>query len=378
MLNIAFVGCGRISGKHFDALDKLQDRICVRAVCDSDIERAHNARSSRDCCSRAAVYDSIEALLTAHSPPPNSSQYNPKKENEAGTSNDRESLDAVVIALPNGLHAKVGIQCARAGLHIIMEKPLAIHLSDGQDLVQSCRENRVELFLIHQNRFNPPVQQLHQAITEGRMGRIYSIYANVFWTRPQSYYDSEGAWHGTKEMDGGAFYTQASHYLDMVQWLAGGRPWRLSGQLRTLARQIETEDCGTAFLEWGEIGQPDNLIATINMSMLTYPCNFEGSILILGETGCVKIGGTAMNKVEHWQMESLKAEELDLGSYDTESVYGFGHRSLYTAVVAKLNGEVLPESLAAALVSGRDILDNLMVLEGILLSAQGGGLVIEL
>ncbi len=351
-LRLAFVGCGRISSKHFDALDALQDQIQVTALCDSNIQRAQQAREQRACCAQSRVYQSIKAMLGAE-----------------------QKLHAATIALPNGLHAKAGSQCARAGIHVIVEKPLAVRLSDGRRLVQNCREQGVNLFLIHQNRFNAPIQYLYRAVRAGRLGRIYSIHANVFWTRSQSYYDSEAAWHGTRSMDGGAFYTQASHYLDMVQWLAGGRPRRLYGQLRTLARKIETEDCGTVFLEWGEPGSPDNLIATLNMSMLSYPRNFEGSVLVLGETGCVKIGGTAMNKVEHWNVvpaagEQQTGPEGGLGSYDTQSVYGFGHRNLYSAVAAKLAGRPLPAELDAALVYGENVLDNLVILDGIHRSAR--------
>ena len=228
-INIAFIGCGgRIASKHFDALNLLQDQFSVQAICDIQPERTQQARSFA-CNRNAAIYHDIATMLAEQT----------------------QNLHIAVIALPNGLHAQAGIQCAQKGLHILMEKPLAVQLQDGQKLVDACEKHKVELFLIHQNRFNPPIQKLYRAIAQGHFGRIYSIYANLFWARPQSYYDHEASWHGTKEMDGGAFYTQASHYVDMVQWLAGGLPQRLSSQLRTLARNIETEDCGTAFLEWG-------------------------------------------------------------------------------------------------------------------------------
>ena len=355
MLKIAFVGCGRISSKHFDALDKLWREIEVQALCDIDIERARGARSTRECCRSAKIYNDIEAMLAAEN-----------------------GLDAAVIALPNGLHAAAGALCAHAGLHVIVEKPLAVRLADGEKLLAACRQNQVQLFLIHQNRFNPPVQQLYCAIGSGYLGRIYSLHANVFWTRPQSYYDSEGSWHGSKELDGGAFYTQASHYVDMVQWLAGGRPDRIWSQLRTMARDIETEDCGMAFMEWGTAGSPQNIIASINMSILTYPRNLEGSVLVLGEKGSVKIGGTAMNKVENWQVAGMDAARLEFGSYDTDSVYGFGHQNLYAAIAARLRGESQDAGTEAALVNGPDILDNLAIIEGIQRSAQGGGRIINL
>ena len=350
-LKIAFIGCGRISAKHFDALQQLQDQIEVCALCDIDAERARSLRSAYSCCAGAALYSSVRDLLKAAPP----------------------GLQLAVIAVPNGLHADVGIQCARAGLHIVVEKPLAVRLDDGIALVQSCREQQVELFLIHQNRFNAPVQSLYEAVTAGRLGRIYSLYANVFWTRPQNYY--EGSWHGTKDMDGGAFYTQASHYVDLLQWLAGGPPRRVWSQLRTLARNIETEDCGVAFLEW----DPDNIIATINMNMLCYPKNLEGSLLVLGEKGSVKIGGTALNQVETWQL----ADKLDTPNqcsigYETDSVYGFGHKNLYAAIAARFRGEAQQQSVESALICGESILDNLCILDAIQRSAKENGRIVEL
>ena len=349
-LKIAFIGCGRISAKHFDALQQLQDQIEVCALCDIDLERAGSLRSAYSCCAGASLYSSVRDLLKA-----------------------TPGLQLAVIAVPNGLHAEVGVQCARAGLHIVVEKPLAVRLDDGIALVQSCRENQVELFLIHQNRFNAPVQSLYEAVVAGRLGRIYSLYANVFWTRPQSYY--EGSWHGTKDMDGGAFYTQASHYVDLLQWLAGGPPRRVWSQLRTLARNIETEDCGVAFLEW----DPDNIIATVNVSMLCYPKNLEGSLLVLGEKGSVKIGGTALNQIEIWQLED-EADSLNHCSigYKTDSVYGFGHQNLYAAIAARFRGEAQQQSAEAALICGDSILDNLRILDAIQRSAQENGRIVEL
>ena len=343
-LKIAFIGCGRISAKHFDALQQLQDQIEVCALCDIDIAHAERLRSAY--CTRAAVYGSVQGLLAQKA---------------------ALGLQLAVIAVPNGLHAEVGIQCARSGLHVIIEKPLAVRLDDGMALVQSCRENQVELFLIHQNRFNAPVQRLYEALTSGRLGRIYSLYANVFWTRPQNYYDA--SWHGTKDMDGGAFYTQASHYVDLLQWLAGGPPRRVWSQLRTLARNIETEDCGVAFLEWGR--GPDNIIATINMNMLCYPKNLEGSLLILGEKGSIKIGGTALNKIETWQLADEVDPLPDSSGYETDSVYGFGHRDLYAAIATRFRGETQPQSIEAALICGESILDNLRILDAIQRSASG-------
>ena len=123
------------------------------------------------------------------------------------------------------------------------------------------------------------------------------------------------------------------------------------------------------------------------MNLLTYPRNLEGSILVLGETGTAKIGGTAMNQLEHWQVaetstpednQHLAPLEQDDSSYETDSVYGFGHTSLYRAIAARMNGEKLSASIEAALIHGPHILDNLIILDAIHRSAQNNGSIIEL
>ena len=306
-IRIGFVGCGRISGKHFDALEEHLDNIEVVAVCDIVIDKAQKASERMN----AKSYTNLDEMLK------------------------NEELDIVTIATPNGLHAEHVMKVADAGVHVITEKPMAINFSDGIKMLEHCKKKSVQLFVIHQNRFNDPVQEVWKALKTGRFGKLYMITSNVFWTRPQSYYDKDGDWHGTKDMDGGAFLTQASHYIDLMQWIARGEdgnsiPKNVYANLKTLARNIDTEDSGVATFEWD-----NGTIGAINVTMLTYPKNMEGSITILGEKGTVKIGGVAMNAIEHWEFsdEQPTDEAIKNANYETTSVYGFGHVRYYENVI---------------------------------------------
>ena len=338
-IKMGFIGCGRISAKNFDGIKQHSDDIEMVAVCDVDAEKANNAAKEFG----AKAYTDIKTMFAS------------------------EDLDLVTVATPNGLHPKHVMMVADAGVHVITEKPMAIIWEDGVKINDYCKAKGVQLFVIHQNRFNDTVQEVLKAVEAGRFGQIYMITSNVFWTRPQSYYDKEGAWHGTKDLDGGAFLTQASHYVDLVQWLAGSsKPKSVYANLKTLARNIETEDTGIANFEW-----KNGILGSMNMTMLTYPKNYEGSVTILGEKGTVKIGGVAMNAIEHWEFADAQPhdEEIRNASYDTSSVYGFGHVRYYEDVVKVFRGKKQP------LIDGDEGLKSLLLLDAIYRSDSKGNVI---
>src|SRR6185437_13349362 len=183
----------------------------------------------------------------------------------------------------------------------------------------------------------------------------------VFWTRPQSYYDS-AAWRGTWEFDGGAFMNQASHYVDLLDWLIGPVE-SVQAYTATLARNIEVEDTGVASIKWRS-----GALGSVNVTMLTHEKNFEGSMTILGEKGTVRIGGVAVNEVQHWEFADQVPEDeaVFAASYATTSVYGFGHPLYYDNVISSLRGEALPET------DGREGLRSLELLIAIYISARDG------
>ena len=332
-IRLALIGCGRISTNHFDALEKHKSRIELLDVCDTNPEALGQAISR----TKAKGYLNITELLQT------------------------STADLVVLATPSGLHPEQAIQVAQSGRHVMTEKPMATTWSDGLRMVKACEDANVRLFVVKQNRRNATLQLLKKAIEQGRFGKIYSVAVNVFWTRPQTYYDS-AKWRGTWEFDGGALMNQASHYIDLLDWLMGPVE-SVMAYTATLARDIEVEDSGVVALRWRS-----GALGTVNVSMLTYPKNMEGSITILGEKGTVRVGGVAVNEIQMWEFSEPRAEdaEIENASYQTTSVYGFGHALYYDNVIKTLRGEAEPET------DGREGLKTLELLIAMYLSSRDG------
>jgi UDP-N-acetyl-2-amino-2-deoxyglucuronate dehydrogenase len=329
---VAVVGCGRISRSHFEALGRVPG-LSLTAVCDIDVERARAAGEEFG----VPWFRTIEELLA------------------------KAPSDVVAIATPSGLHPQQGILAAAAGKHVIVEKPMAITLSAADELVHACDGAGVHLFVVKQNRLNATVQLLRRAVDKGRFGRIYMANCTVRWARPQSYYE-QAPWRGTWEFDGGAFMNQASHYVDLIQWLVGPVE-SVVAKTATLARRIETEDSGIAVLKFRS-----GALGSIEVTMLTYPRNLEGSITILGETGTVKIGGTAVNRIEHWMFAAYDDDDKLVEGVNTTppTVYGYGHEAYYRNVLAVLRGQATPDT------DGRAGRKSLELILGIYESAKTG------
>jgi UDP-N-acetyl-2-amino-2-deoxyglucuronate dehydrogenase len=269
--------------------------------------------------------------------------------------------DAFILTTPSGLHPEQAVQVAEAGRHVITEKPMATRWEDGKRMVAACDAAGVRLFVVKQNRRNPTLQLLKKAVEQKRFGKIYMVNINVFWTRPQEYYDS-AKWRGTWEYDGGAFMNQASHYVDLIDWVIGPVE-SVQAYTGTLGRDIEVEDSGVMSLRWR-----NGALGSMNVTMLTYPKNMEGSITILGEKGTVRIGGVAVNEIQQWDFAEPAEEDAMIkdANYQTTSVYGFGHPHYYDNVINVLRGEAEMET------DGREGLKSLEVLIATYLSARDG------
>ncbi|HUQ27002.1 MAG TPA: Gfo/Idh/MocA family oxidoreductase [Usitatibacter sp.] len=332
-IRFALAGCGRIAANHFAAIAKHADRAELVDVCDTDAQALKKAVAQTG----AAGHDSLTQMLAA------------------------TKADIVVLATPSGLHPEQAIETAHAGLHVMTEKPMATRWKDGLRMVRACDEVPVRLFVVKQNRRNATLQLVKRAVEKKRFGRIYMVNINVFWSRPQEYYDS-AAWRGTWEFDGGAFMNQASHYVDLLDWLIGPIE-SIQAYTATLARAIEVEDTGVISLRWRS-----GALGSMNVTMLTYPKNLEGSITILGEKGTVRIGGVAVNEIQHWEFAEPDADDGKVkdASYQTTSVYGFGHPLYYDNVIKVLSGEAEPET------DGREGLKSLETLIATYLSARDG------
>jgi UDP-N-acetyl-2-amino-2-deoxyglucuronate dehydrogenase len=332
-IRFALAGCGRISANHFGAIAKHAERAELVDVCDTD----HAALDKAVKQTGARGHDSLTKMLAA------------------------TNADIVVLSTPSGLHPEQAIECASAGFHVMTEKPMATRWQDGLRMVKACDEKPVRLFVVKQNRRNATLQLLKRAVDKKRFGRIYMVNINVFWSRPQEYYDS-AAWRGTWEFDGGAFMNQASHYVDLLDWLIGPIE-SIQAYTATLARAIEVEDTGVMSIRWRS-----GALGSMNVTMLAYPKNLEGSITILGEKGTVRIGGVAVNEIQHWEFAEPDPDDAKIkdASYQTTSVYGFGHPLYYDNVINVLRGEAEPET------DGREGLKSLETLIATYLSARDG------
>jgi UDP-N-acetyl-2-amino-2-deoxyglucuronate dehydrogenase len=273
---------------------------------------------------------------------------------------ENEDLDLVVICTPSGTHADQTELCAKYSVNVMTEKPMATRWSDGVRMVKACDNAGIRLFVVKQNRRNSTLQLLKRAVTEGRFGKIHMVHLNVFWTRPQEYYD-QAPWRGTWEFDGGAFMNQASHYVDLLEWIIG--PIDKVQAMMSTTRDIEVEDTGVLNVKWR-----NGALGSMSVTMLTYPKNLEGSITILGEKGTVRVGGVAVNDIQHWEFDEPKDydDEVKEANYQTTSVYGFGHPLYYNNVIKVLRGNAEPET------DGREGLKSLEVLIAAYLSSRDG------
>jgi UDP-N-acetyl-2-amino-2-deoxyglucuronate dehydrogenase len=332
-IRLALVGCGRVAANHFGAIEQHLDSVELTDVCD-----VNNAALAQAVArTKAAGHTSLTDMLK------------------------NTKADIVILTTPSGLHSEQAIQIAQSGLHVMTEKPMATRWRDGVRMVKACDDANVRLFVVKQNRRNATLQMLKRAVEQRRFGKIYSVAMNVFWTRPQEYYDS-AKWRGTWEFDGGAFMNQASHYIDLLDWLIGPVE-SVMAYTATLARNIEVEDSGVAAVRWRS-----GAMGTVNVTMLTYPKNMEGSITILGEKGSARIGGVAVNEIQTWEFADKCPEDDDISntSYQTTSVYGFGHPLYYSNVIKTLRGEAIPET------DGREGLKTLELLIAMYLSSRDG------
>jgi UDP-N-acetyl-2-amino-2-deoxyglucuronate dehydrogenase len=332
-LRIAVVGCGRIARKHLEAIAHHADAIELAAVCDTD----------------RGVLEAV------------SGDFGVRGFADLGEMLRESSADVVALCTPTGLHPSQTIACAKAGRHVVTEKPMATRWRDGKRMVEACDKGGVRLFVVKQNRHNPTLQLLRRSLSKGRFGRLYMVQVNVFWTRPQSYYDS-AAWRGTWEFDGGALMNQASHYVDLLDWLIGPVQ-NVQAMTGTLARNIEVEDTAVMNLKWRS-----GALGSVSVTMLTYPKNLEGSITVLGERGSVRLGGVAVNRFDHWQFADPDPDDelVDEANHQTASVHGRGHIPYYDNLIRTMRGQTRADT------DGREGLRSLELLIAAYRAARDG------
>ncbi|HBG23049.1 MAG: Gfo/Idh/MocA family oxidoreductase [Syntrophaceticus sp.] len=335
-INFGIIGCGRIAYKHAEAIKK-NEKANLLCVCDVIKERAVDYKDKYGAQNH---YTDYHELLK-----------NP-------------DLNVVSICTPSGMHAEMGIAAAKAGKHVIVEKPMAMSLQDADDLIQACEDNGVKLAVCFQNRFNPPVQRLRRALEEGRFGKLTHASAVVRWFRPQDYYD-QAPWRGTRANDGGCLMNQSIHNIDLLQWMMGPVE-SVFGYTANNLRKIECEDVGVAVLKF-----KSGALGVIEASTTVYPENLEETLNIFGEKGTVVLGGIAVNKIETWKFADSKEENGSLGEHQQEvpNVYGFGHNALIEDFIKAVHSSKEPY------VDGREGKKALEVVLGVYNSVRSGEVV---
>lgn len=293
-LNFGIIGCGRIFYKHIQSLQQIPESNVI-SVCDINQNKAAAVGEKYGI----KYYYSYDEMLSKE-----------------------KSIDVVIVLTPTGTHSEITIDIAKKyKKHLIVEKPMSLKLDDADKMIEICAANNVKLFIVKQNRFNLPVRKLKETMDKARFGKIVMGTVRVRWSRNQEYYDSD-KWRGTWKEDGGVFANQASHHIDLLQWLLGPVESVYAKGLTQL-HNIEVEDTGAAILQF-----TNGALGIIEATTCTRPKDLEGSLSILGEKGTVVIGGFAVNKIETWEFTDKISEDnivKEKFSENPPNVYGFGH-----------------------------------------------------
>lgn len=309
-LKIVVIGCGRIGTRHAENINNLAR---LAAVCDVNTEAAEHLASGFGCRS----YSSIESLLKT------------------------ERFDLAAICTPNGLHAEHTLACLEGGVHVLCEKPMALNSMDCQQMIDCADANDRKLFIVKQNRYNPPIVALKKAVDDGLLGRIFNVQLNCFWNRNPAYYTSSD-WKGRRDLDGGTLFTQFSHFIDLMYWIAGDvEDLHAMGANYIHQGLIEFEDTGVIALKF-----KSGAVGTINYTVNCFDHNMEGSITVFGEKGTVKVGGQYLNALEYQAIDQYQITHVDesrpANDYGTYRGSMSNHDKVYENVVAVLegNGEI--------------------------------------
>ena len=287
-LQFAIIGCGRIAKRHAEQIIKTGQLV---AVCDINVEKCNAFATNFS----ATPYNDLQNLL-----------------------DNEPDLSVVSICTPNGLHAEHSIQVLKKGIHVLCEKPLCIAAKDGVLMIKAADEAQKKLFVVKQNRYNPPIVFLKNLIEQNKLGEIYSFQINCFWNRPDEYYTD---WKGKKDMDGGTLFTQFSHFIDLIYWMLGDVETVKSISKNFAHPTIEFEDSGVVLFE-----MKNKAIGTLNYTVNSFAQNMEGSFTVFGEKGTVKVGGQYLNELEYCNVKDVEVPTLPKGN--TANGYGFYQGSM--------------------------------------------------
>lgn len=331
-MKYALIGCGRISTNHIKAA--VNNKLEIVAVCD-------------------IISESMEILLAKHGLEKDETirRYTDYKqmikENE---------IELISIATESGIHAEIALYCIENGIHVIIEKPMAMSLEDADKIITLAEEKHVKVSACHQNRFNIAVQEMRQALETGRFGKLSHGSIHVRWNRNQEYY-TQAPWRGTWAQDGGALMNQCIHGIDLLRWTFGDEVEEVYGQTRQQFHDyLEAEDIGMAVVKF-----KNGAIATIEGTTNVYPQNLEETLYIFGEKGTVKLGGKSTNNIDVWNFaDETDEDQKNKGLEEaTSNVYGNGHTSLFADVMDAIVNDRKPYVDAQA---GRNALEMILAI----------------
>lgn len=334
-IKFGLVGCGMICPKHFKAIEELPEAELI-AVCDIDKEKAEKFSKEQNCKS----YTNYEDMI------------------------DDPEIDIISICTPNGLHADMAVAALNSKKHVLCEKPMALNITDTKRIIKAEQESGKKFILVKQNRFNPPVAALKDAVYNNKLGNIVMIGSNVYWNRNDQYYENS-KWRGTKKLDGGTLFTQASHFLDLMLWIGGPVKSVQSYMNNFNHPKIEIEDTGVVLIKF-----KNGTLGKIIFTTCVYNHNLEGSIFVLGSKGTIKVGGKYLNELEHWDVENTKLPILESSSppneYGTYQGTMSNHDKVYKNV---LNVLLKEEKIKTNSIQGHESVE---VMQAAYLSAETG------
>ncbi len=329
-MKYALIGCGRIATNHMKAA--VNNKLEIVGVCDILPEKMEEILLKHELEKEESIhrYTDYKELLELEKP------------------------ELVSIATESGNHAEIALYCIDKGVHVIIEKPMAMSIDDANKIIEAAEKKHVKVSACHQNRFNVAVQELRKAIEAGRFGKISHGSIHVRWNRNHGYYD-QASWRGTWAQDGGALMNQCIHGIDLLRWMMGDEVEEVYGATRQQFHDyLEAEDVGMAVVKF-----KNGAIGTIEGTTNVYPKNLEETLYIFGEKGTVKIGGTSTNNIDVWDFADETEDDVKNKGLEeaTSNVYGNGHTSLFADVMDAIENDRTPYVDAVA---GRNALEMIL------------------
>lgn len=331
-MNYALIGCGRIATNHIKAVKN--NNLTLVAVCDTSPEQMQQLLEKHDLQNDSSIkrYTDYKQMI------------------------EENRIELIGIATESGIHAEIALYCIDHGIHVIIEKPMAMSMSDADEIIRLSREKNVKVSACHQNRFNIAVQEMRKALEAGRFGKISHGSIHVRWNRDENYY-KQATWRGTWEQDGGALMNQCIHGIDLLRWMMGDEIEEVYGVTRQqFHHYLEAEDLGMAVVKF-----KNGAVATIEGTTNVYPQNLEETLYLFGENGTVKLGGKSTNNIDVWDFaDETDADLKNKGLEEaTSNVYGNGHTSLYADVMEAIRTDRVPYVDAVA---GRNALELVLAI----------------